>query len=382
MEEIKVTELEIKEMMKDIDVEKAMGPDEVSGKILKDCREELAGPVYNIIKSSIDSGTVPLEWKRAEVVPIYKSGKKEEPLNYRPVSLTRIIGKMCDKVIKKQWIEFLEENKLLSNTQYGFRKGRSCVTNLLSFYSRIIESVQEREGWVDCVYLNLQKAFNKVPHARLLWKLEEKGGLRGSTLKWMENYLKGREMRTVVKDMKSNWRTVESGVPQGSVLAPILFLIYINDMPEGLNSYINLFADDAKLCKAIKRKEDCEILQEDLNKIWKWSEKWEMEFNVDKSHVMEIGKSERRPLGIYKMGDGKELRKVKKEKSLGVMMEDNIQPESHINRIFGEVFDLLRNIRIAFHYMHKEMLKKLIITIIRPRLEYAGVVWTPIKRNI
>ena len=188
-------------------------------------------------------------------------------------------------------------------------------------------------------------------------------------------------MRTVIKDIKSDWLAVESGVPQGSVLAPVLFLIYINDMPEGVNSYINLFADDAKLCRCVKSEEDCEILQEDLNKIWRWSEKWEMEFNLNKSHVMEMGKSGRRLVGTYKMGEGVVLKKVNKEKDLEVIMQENGQPESYIDRMFGETYNLLKNIRLAFHYMDKEMMKKLISTVIRPRLEYAGVVWSPHKKK-
>ena len=381
MKEIKVTKQEIHNLLEELEEEKAMGPDEVSGNILKACREELTGPIHDIIECSIESGEVPVEWKRAEVVPIYKSGGKEEPLNYRPVSLTSVVSKICEKVIKKHWTKFLEDHKLISDSQFGFRKGRSCVTNLLSFYSRVVDILQERDGWVDCVYLDLKKAFDNVPHERLLWKLEHKGGLKGKVLKWMESYLNGREMRTVIKDVKSEWRAVESGVPQGSVLAPILFLIYINDMPEGVKSYINLFADDAKLCRQVKNKEDCNILQEDLNKIWRWSNKWEMKFNVDKSHVMEMGKSGKRPDGTYKLGDGAILKKVSKEKDLGVTILDNNQPESHVNKIFGETYNLIRNIRLAFHYMDKEMMKKLITTMIRPKLEYAGVVWSPHKKK-
>ena len=381
MKVIRVTETEILELIKELDDEKAMGPDEVSGKILKECKEELVRPIHDIIKCSIESGEVPAEWKKAEVIPIYKNGNKEEPLNYRPVSLTSIVCKICESVIKKYWLKFLEDHKLISNSQFGFRKGRSCVTNLLSFYSRVTERVQERDGWVDCVYLDLKKAFDKVPHERLLWKLENMGGLSGNILKWMENYLRGREMRTIVKDIKSEWRVVESGVPQGSVLAPILFLIFINDMTEGLNSYINLFADDAKLCRVIRNEEDCETLQEDLNKIWKWSKKWEMEFNVAKSHVLEMGRSENRPVGVYRMGDEVELKKVTNEKDLGVIMQGDSQPESHINKIFRETYNLIRNIGLAFHYMDGEIMKKLISTIIRPRLEYAGVVWSPHKKK-
>ena len=381
MDEIMVSKQEIHKLMEELEDGKAMGPDGVSGSILKACREELVVPIYDIIQYSLASGTVPVEWKRADVVPIYKSGKKEGPLNYRPVSLTSVVCKMCERVFKRQWTEFLERRELISNKQFGFRKGRSCVTNLLSFYSRVVDKVQERDGWVDCIYLDLKKAFDKVPHRRLLWKVEHKGGLTGQTLKWMESYLRGREMRTMVKDAKSEWREVTSGVPQGSVLAPILFLVYINDMPEGVKSYMNLFADDAKLLRHIKDEEDCKILQEDLNKIWRWSRKWQMEFNVEKSQVMEMGGGGRRPVWTYTVEEGMELRKVQREKDLGVIIQSNIQSDSHIDRIFGETYNVIKNVGLAFHYMDKEMMKKLLVTVIRPRLEYAQVVWSPYKKK-
>ncbi|XP_050692945.1 uncharacterized protein LOC126983856 [Eriocheir sinensis] len=382
MEEVKIDKEEIKKLLGELEEGKAVGPDGVSGFMLKECRNELVGPIYDIIRCSIKTGTVPREWKRAEVVPIYKSGKKEEPLNYRPVSLTSVVCKICEKLIKEQWMRFLEHN-LITNNQYGFRKGRSCVTNLLSFYSRVTDKLQERDGWVDCIYLDLMKAFDKVPHSRLLWKLENKGGLRGKMKCWMESYLRGREMRTVVKDTRSEWRTVESGVPQGSVLAPVLFLVCINDMPEGINSYMSLFADDAKLQRHIRNSEDCKELQEDLNKIWKWSQKWEMKFNVRKCHVMEMGKSVERPKWTYKMGGGEILKKVNEERDLGVIMQDYVQPGSHINWIFGDTYNMVRNIGIAFHYMDKEMMKKLITAMIRPKLEYMETLWSPhMKKHI
>ena len=143
---------------------------------------------------------------------------------------------------------------------------------------------------MDAIYLDLRKAFDTVPHKSLIWKLEHRGGLKGTILKWMKDYLQGREMSTVIRDSKSSWCVVASGVPQGSVLAPIMFQIYINDMTEGLNSYINLFADDAKLMKIIKNQGDCEELQRDIDQIYEWSKQRKLEFNTKKCHVMEMGK--------------------------------------------------------------------------------------------
>ena len=256
---------------------------------------------------------------------------------------------------------------------FGFRKGRSCVTNLLSFYMRVIDEVQDREGWVDAMYLDIRKAFDRVPHKRLLWKMNHMGGVKGVVLDWMTDYLKDREMRTVIRDTNSEWSVVTSGVPQGSVLAPIMFQIYVNDMQEGLSSYINLFADDAKLMRVVKSKEDCKELQTDVDKIHEWSLRWKLEFNAKKCHVLEMGKSKRRPTWDYKLGDNL-ITKSKEEKDLGVIIQDTLSPERHINGIFGSTYGLLTNIRVAFHYLDTIMMNKIITTMIRPKLEYAAVV--------
>ena len=380
MEEVKVNKRELQELMKALDGTKSMGPDEVSGQILKECHEELIEPIFEIINYSIQTGTVPQEWKRADIIPIFKSGNRQESLNYRPISLTSIVCKLCEKIIKKQWVKYLERQMLIIASQFGFIQGKSCVTNLLCFYSRVIDVIQERDGWVDCIYLDLKKAFDKVPHGRLLWKLETKGGLRGNTLKWIKEYLVGREMRTVIRDVKSSWKMVTSGVPQGAVLAPVMFLIYINDMTEGMESYMNMFADDAKLLKRVRGKEDCDSIQVDLDRIYNWSVKWEVEFNTKKCHLMRMGRSKNRPIEEYKLGN-EQISAVNNERDLGVLIEDSLLPEKHINRIFGETYGLLQNIRYAFHYMDIDMMHKIITSLIRPRLEYAAVVWSPHRKK-
>ena len=382
MHKLEVHKQEIGKKMEKLDVRKAMGPDGVAGWILKECKNQMIEPIWDIINTSLKEGRVPKEWKRANIVPIFKGGIKTEPLNYRPVSLTSVVGKLCETVIKEKWVKYLEENEIITNKQFGFRQGKSCVTNLLSFYSRVIDGVDKRDGWVDAVYLDIKKAFDKVPHNRLLWKLKHIGGLRGKLLEWMEDYLKAREMRTVIRDTYSNWKRVTSGVPQGSVIAPIMFQIYVNDMQMGVTSYINLFADDAKLFRVIESQNDCQQLQSDINRIYEWSLRWKLEFNAKKCHVMEIGKSKRRPIWEYKLGE-EVIKKSKEEKDLGVIIQDTLSPERHINNIFNNTYRLLTNIRVAFNYMDKSMMKKIITSIVRPKMEYAAVVWSPnMKKDI
>lgn len=151
-------------------------------------------------------------------------------------------------------------------------------------------------------------------------------------------------MRAVIRNMKSSWMEVTSEVPQGSVLAPIMFVIYINDMTEGVTSYMNMFADDAKLLRRVTNEEDCMALNQDLDKISEWSRKWEMAFNTNKCSVLEFGKSSRRVAGNYSLSDERIMKKTK-EKDLGVTITDKLSFGKHINKITGETYNLIRNIK-------------------------------------
>ena len=272
----------------------------------------------------------------------------------------------------------LEKQNILTGKQFGFRQGRSCVSNLLSFYDRVTDTIQGRDGWVDSIYLDFSKAFDKVPHKRLIWKLQHIGGVDGALLEWMSDFLQGRQMSTVIRGTASQDREVTSGVPQGSVLAPIMFLIYVNDLGEDIshNSYINMFADDAKIQRKIINDNSCMELQEDINKIKIWSEKWKMEFNVDKCHVVRFGESSKRPVWQYKLGDER-IPSADKEKDLGVVINNKLKPEDHINQVTGKMYNLLTNMKIAFTYIDANMVRKIITTFIRPSLEYASVAWNP-----
>ena len=376
--EIKLTKKKILKVLKNLDKSKAMGPDEVSPWILKECAEELSEPILMIFKNTLQQGKLPKIWKCANITPLYKKGKKSNPLNYRPVSLTSIVCKILEILIREEWIDMLEEQKMLTGKQFGFRQGKSCVSNLLCFYDRVTDTIQERDGWVDSIYLDFSKAFDKVPHKRLIWKLQHIGGISDTLLKWMSDFLLDRQMRTVIRGTASQYREVTSGVPQGSVLAPIMFLIYINDLGVDISngSYLNMFADDAKIQRKIQNENSCKELQEDINKIKAWSEKWKIEFNVDKCHVVRFGVSKKRPIWQYKLGDEK-IPSSEKEKDLGVVINYKCNHEDHINEIARKMYNLLANMKVAFTYVDANMVKKIITTFIRPTLEYASVVWNP-----
>ena len=229
----------------------APGPDGIHPKVLVECATNLSIPIFTIIRRSLDSGCLPDDWKLANVTPIYKKGSKTNPLNYRPISLTAIICRVMERLIKNKIMELLERYELLSKHQHGFRSKRSCLTQLLEYFQEIHDAIDAGDP-VDAIYLDCKKAFDTVPHKRLLSKLRAYG-ISGKILKWIENFLSNRSQRVVVKGVLSDSLPVFSGVPQGSVLGPVLFLIYINDLLDGIQSSGKLFADDSKLFQENQR---------------------------------------------------------------------------------------------------------------------------------
>ncbi|CAM4529159.1 unnamed protein product [Caretta caretta] len=263
--QIEVTLEEVLELIEKLNRNKSLGPDGIHPRVLKELKCEIAELLTMVCNLSFKSATVLSDWKIANVTPIFKKGSRGDPGNYRPVSLMSVPGKLVETIVKNKIGRHIEKHKLLCKSQHGFCKGRSCLTNLLEFLEGVNKHVNKGDPG-DIVYLDFQKAFDKVPHQRLLCKLNCHG-IRGKILSWTENWLKDREQRVGINGKFSEWRGVTSGVPQGSVLGPILFNIFINDLEKGVNSEVAKFADDTKLLKIVKTKADCEELQKDVTKL-------------------------------------------------------------------------------------------------------------------
>ena len=352
----------------------ASGPDGIPGRLLKDNKHCLSIPLAIIFTKSLASGSVPSDWREANVTPIFKKGSKSDPSNYRPISLTSIPCKIMEAILKKNIVKHLDVNELLLTSQHGFRSNRSTTTSLLSFFEDITAEHDEGNN-VDLLYLDFAKAFDKVPHLRLIQKLIAHG-IKGQILEWIKSWLRDRQQKTVLNGESSQWSNILSGVVQGSVLGPLLFLIFINDLDAAapLLNYINKFADDTKVGHRIASVEDRDILQASINLLHDWSVKWGMSFNVSKCHIMHLGRTN--PRYNYTM-DGQTIPTTNEEKDIGVIVTDTLKPSRHCAEAARRATTILYQISKAFHYRDRHIFVKLYTTYVRCHLEYASPAWSP-----
>ena len=327
----------------------------------------------------MDESILPPIWKKANISAIFKKGEKKKTENYRPISLTCVPCKLMEKLVRDIIVRHMTENNLFSNAQHGFIKGKSCVTQLLEFLEDITQSIDNGDE-VDVIYLDFCKAFDKVPHRKLLQKLYAYG-IRGKVHAWVKEFLSGREQQVIVNGSQSTWKNITSGIPQGSVLGPVLFLVFINDLPEVIKVLIKLFADNAKLFSVVTSYADNRA-QFSLNRAVDWSKVWKMIFNIIKCHHLHIGKKITETTYTTESdGQQVELEKVKNEKDLGVIIDRNLTFRDHIT---SKVNIANRNVGIIFRtftYIDQEIFLNLYKSIIRPHLEYATPVWSPLYKK-
>uniref|UniRef100_A0A8C3F2F9 Reverse transcriptase domain-containing protein n=1 Tax=Chrysemys picta bellii TaxID=8478 RepID=A0A8C3F2F9_CHRPI len=372
--EITVSEVEAK--LEHLNGTKSGGPDDLHPRILKELAREIAGPLAIIFNESLNSGVVPLDWRIANVVPIFKKGKKSDPGNYRPVSLTSVVCKVLEKILKEKVVKDLEVNGNCDKLQHGFTKGRSCQTNLISFFEKVTDLLDKGNA-VNLIYLDFSKAFDTVPHEELLVKLE-KMGIDLKIQRWIRNWLMGRLQRVILKGELSDWREVTSGVPQGSVLGPILFNLFITDLGTKCRSGLIKFADDTKLGGIANSEEDRDILQGDLNDLVNWSNRNRMKCNSEKCKVMHLGMTNKN--FSYKLGTHW-LEVMEEEKDLGVLVDRRITMSRQCDVAVKKANAVLGCIRRGISSRDKEVLLPLYKALVRPHLEYCVQIWSPMFKK-
>ena len=358
----------------------APGPDKLCPRLLKSVSDQIATPLSVIFKRSLFEGVVPEDWRSANVTPIYKKGGKSSVGNYRPVSLTSVLCKVMEGLLKDALMKHLLQNNLLKASQHGFMQKKSCLTNLVEYLDVLTKLVDEGNS-VDVVYLDFSKAFDKVPHARLLDKLAA-AGIGGKVLAWIKAWLSGRKQRVVLNGHASDWLPVLSGVPQGSVLGPLLFVVFINDIDSALNldlSTIFKFADDTKVLRVVNNDDDRAGFQQDIDSLFAWSQEWQMLFNADKCKVLHFGKNNQ---GFsYTMGGyapaGTVLATDVQEKDVGVEIHQSLKPSAQVAKAAAKANQVLGQMARAVTLRDTVTWPRLYKTYVRPHLEYAVQAWSP-----
>jgi hypothetical protein len=353
---------------------KSPGPDNLAPALLKELAKELAQPVQILYTKSLAESGTPESWLIAHVSVIYKKGTKSLPGNYRPISLTSILSKSLEIIVRDHIMNHMKVNKLFSNKQYGFLPGRSTTLQLL----RALDDwtlAMDNGNDIDCIYTDFRKAFDTVPHKRLLNKLKAYG-ISSQLMKWITSWISNRRQKVIINGEESEWTPVTSGVPQGSVLGPLLFVIFINDLPEHvISSLLLLYADDSKVYKEIKCAEDHLALQADLNSMSEWSKEWLLEFAPDKLKRVTISRKQYQKR-MYHVGQYPVSESVC-EKDLGVYIDPCLSFQHHISEKVKTANKIVGAIRRSFRYLDQNTFCLLYKSLVRCHLETSVAVWCP-----
>lgn len=370
---------DVQKILSNLDGTSAMGPDEVHPLLLKKCASQLALPLHRIFSRSLLEGRLPDIWKSSLVIPIFKKGHRYTPLNYRPISLTSVPGKCMERIICSQLSSYLEEHSLLSSEQFGFRVGRSTQEQLLLTYNFVSKQIDE--GYVtDLILIDFSKAFDVVVHSLLLDKLRCLG-IQGTILQWISGFLHDREMRVSVKGCVSKPKDVASGVPQGSILGPTLFLVYINSVASQLSSQFKIFADDLKMYSSVKimpnmLPSSCiSAVQNDIDVLYSTALSWGLKVNVKKSMVLRFPRSQPDRLPSYTLG-GLPLPVADTASDLGVTVDTDLKFHSHAQQTAHKASGLSHSLLKATVCRTEEFMVFLLKTHIRPILDYSSCLWS------
>ena len=366
-----------------LNISKSPGLDNLHSRVLKEVAQSIAKPIQQLFSLTMNKGSLPLIWKRANVSPIFKKGKTQLASNYRPVSLTCILCKVQESIIRDDIIAHMNANGLISKRQFGFLSGRSTILQLLHVMDEWTD-ILDAGGTLDVCYMDFMKAFDKVPHRRLITKLHNHG-IHGKLLDWICSFREHRQQRVLINGQYSTWSNVTSGIPQGSVLGPLLFVIYINDLPDTVLSQVFLFADDTKMYRQIQDASDRHTFQEDISKLQEWADKWLLRFHPDKCKLMTIGRDT--PTEHYTMSSEDKglipMANVQSEKDVGVIFDLNMSFREDINSRATKANNIMGIIRRTYTYLDIESFKSLLKSLVRPHLEYGAPIGNPqLKRYI
>ena len=371
---VSVTPEEVKSVLQTLKLGKSSGPDNINNRILKELAIPLSKPLSDLFNCSLINRQCPDVWKEANVSPLYKKDDPSLVSNYRPISLLNTIGKVMEKIIHKHIFNFFNENNVISCLQSGFVSGDSTVNQLVDIYNTFCKALDEGKE-VRAVFCDISKAFDRVWHKGLLFKLR-KAGINGELLDWLSNYLTNRKQRVVIPGAVSKWAFIKAGVPQGSILGPLLFLLYINDIVIDIHANIRLFADDTSLYMIVDNpNETARIMNADLEIINKWAKTWLVKFNPSKSESLLISRKVNRAVHPPLTMNSENIKEVEHHKHLGIYISQDGTWHEHINYITAKAWQRIYIMRKLKFLLDRDSLQIIYISFIRPILEYADIVW-------
>ena len=375
LEDIIFTEDDIVESVKRIPTQSSPGPDGIPAKLLKECIHELKKPLYKLWRTSLDQGKIPENVKFSHVSPIFKKGDKSLPKNYRPISLTSHVGKLFERLVVKHITGYLNSMNLFNSEQHGFRTGRSCLSQLLEHQQKILASLEAGTN-LDIVYLDFAKAFDKVDYGILLSKLRSIG-ISGSLLRWLNSFLTNRKQAINIEGHLSSEGPVTSGVPQGSSLGPLLFLVHIADISGDVeNTAVSSFADDTRVSMRVNSEEDSHKMQADLEKIYNWAVCNNMSFNANKFELLRYSSNENEKLPYY-TPEGTTITEVTQVRDLGIVMENTGGFQSQIAQAVKRSTNMASWVLRVFKTRDELSMMTLYKSMVMPHVEYCCQLWSP-----
>ena len=366
-------------IIKSLNPNKAHGWDEISVRMIKISGDALIPPLITIFNNIITTGIYPTSWKKANIVSIHKKEDKTLVKNYRPISLLPILGKMFEKCIYDSIYSYFESNNLFTSCQSGFRKGDSCVSQLMSIAHKIFlnfdtNPTTDTRG----VFLDISKAFDRVWHEGLLFKLKSYG-ITDNLLSLIKDFLSDRLQRVVLNGKASSWKEVLAGVPQGSILGPLFFLIYINELPTNMESQVRIFADDTSLFSVVNEPQICAMkLNNDLGKISEWARQWKMSFNPDiTKQAIEVTFSKKvLPSNLPQLlFNNFVVLNQDVHKHLGLILDKGLTFDHHLKEKIAKAnrgIGLIRRLRM---YVPRNSLLCIYKAFVRPHLDYADIIY-------
>lgn len=372
--DVEVTADVVLKLLQSIDLSKGAGPDHISPLFISRCAVELTKPLTILFKRSLKEGIIPKIWKSAFVTPVHKSGSRNEVTNYRPISKLCLFAKVLERVVHSQLYSAL--TNFFIPEQHGFLKRRSTATNLLSF-TDFVTSNMDSGGQVDSIFTDYSKAFDRIDHVILLDKLLA-AGIHGNLLRWFSSYIENRSQVVAVSGYSSKWHTVPSGVPQGSLLGPLLFNIFVNDIKSCFrSSQFLLYADDMKIFRKIETAHDCYLLQQDLVALEDYCSLNKLDLNVSKCFSITFTRKPNPILYDYTLKT-RNLKRVNEIKDLGVIHDTKFTYEKHINAISKKAIKVMGFvIRSCSQFSSIKIIKILYCSFVRSALEYCSQIWCP-----